>query len=326
MRRRDIITLLGGTAAAWSLTARAQQRRMPVIGILSTFTQTQSRPQIAEFRRGLYDNGLAEGQNVAIEYLFADGRYDHLPALAAELAQHPVDLIFAAGPPAALAAKAATTTIPVVFVVGFDPVVAGLVASLGRPGGNVTGMTLMNNQLGQKRLEVLLDLIPKATEIAMLVNPVSPDTVQEIEAVQAATPRRGVQLRILNASTLTEIDTAINSLLEKRPHAVFVAGDPFYLSRPDEVVARVARLALPAIYPFREFPVSGGLISDGNNWAMAYRQAGNYASRILKGAKIADLPVMQPTTFELVINVKTAKALGLDVPDRLLALADEVIE
>jgi len=323
MRRRDIITLLGGTAAAWSLTARAQQRRMPVIGILSTFTQTQSRPQIAEFRRGLYDNGLAEGQNVAIEYLFADGRYDHLPALAAELAQRPVDLIFAAGPPAALAAKAATTTIP---VVGFDPVVAGLVASLGRPGGNVTGMTLMNNQLGQKRLEVLLDLIPKATEIAMLVNPVSPDTVQEIEAVQAATPRRGVQLRILNASTLTEIDTAINSLLEKRPHAVFVAGDPFYLSRPDEVVARVARLALPAIYPFREFPVSGGLISYGNNRAMAYRQAGNYASRILKGAKIADLPVMQPTTFELVINVKTAKALGLDVPDRLLALADEVIE
>ena len=198
MRRRDIITLLGGTAAAWSLTARAQQRRMPVIGILSTFTQTQSRPQIAEFRRGLYDNGLAEGQNVAIEYLFADGRYDRLPALAAELAQRPVDLIFAAGPPAALAAKAATTTIPVVFVVGFDPVVAGLVASLGRPGGNVTGMTLMNNQLGQKRLEVLLDLIPKATEIAMLVNPVSPDTVQEIEAVQAATPRRGVQLRILN--------------------------------------------------------------------------------------------------------------------------------
>ena len=274
----------------------------------------------------MYDNGLAEGQNVAIEYLFADGRYVHLPALAAELAQRPVDLIFAAGPPAALAAKAATTTIPVVFVVGFDPVVAGLVASLGRPGGNVTGMTLMNNQLGQKRLEVLLDLIPKATEIAMLVNPVSPDTVQEIEAVQAATPRRGVQLRILNASTLTEIDTAINSLLEKRPHAVFVAGDPFYLSRPDEVVARVARLALPAIYPFREFPVSGGLISYGNNWAMAYRQAGNYASRILKGAKIADLPVMQPTTFELVINVKTAKALGVDVPDRLLALADEVIE
>ena len=171
-----------------------------------------------------------------------------------------------------------------------------------------------------------MDLIPKATEIAMLVNPVSPDTVQEIETVQAATPRRGVQLRILNASTLTEIDAAINSLLEKRPHAVFVAGDPFYLSRPDEVVARVARLALPAIYPFREFPVSGGLISYGNNRAMAYRQAGNYASRILKGAKIADLPVMQPTTFELVINVKTAKALGLDVPDRLLALADEVIE
>jgi putative tryptophan/tyrosine transport system substrate-binding protein len=326
MRRRDFITLVGGATAVWSLAAGAQQRRMPMIGVLSTFTQTQSRPQIAEFRRGLYDNGLAEGQNVAIDYLFADGRYDRLPALSAELTQRPVDLIFAAGPPAALAAKAATTTIPIVFVVGFDPVVAGLVASLDQPGGNVTGMTLMNNQLGQKRLEVLLDLVPSATEIAMLVNPVSPDTAQEIEAVQAVTPRRGVQLRIFNASKLTEIDAAINSLFEKRPHALYVAGDPFYLSRPDEVVARVARLALPAIYPFREFPVSGGLVSYGNNRAVAYRQAGAYASRILKGTKPSDLPVMQPTTFELVINLKTARALGLDVPDRLLALADEVIE
>lgn len=326
MRRREFITLLGAAAAAWSLAAGAQQQRMAVIGVLSSFTHTQSRPQIAEFRRGLFDNGFAEGQNVAIESLFADGRYDRLPALAAELTHRSVDLIFAAGPPAALAAKAVTTTIPVVFVVGFDPVMAGLVASLSRPGGNVTGMTLMNNQLGQKRLEVLLDLVPRATEIAMLVNPVSPDTVQEIEAVQAVTLRRGAQLQILNASTLTEIDAAINSLLEKRPHALYVAGDPFYLSRPDEVVARVARLGLPAIYPFREFPLSGGLISYGNNRAMAYRQAGAYASRILKGTKTADLPVMQPTTFELVINLKTAKALGLDIPERLLALADEVIE
>jgi putative tryptophan/tyrosine transport system substrate-binding protein len=327
MRRREFITLLGAAAAGWSLAAGAQQQRMPMIGVLSSFTHTQSRPQIAEFRRGLFDNGFAEGQNVAIESLFADGRYDRLPALAAELTHRSVDLIFAAGPPAALAAKAVTTTIPVVFVVGFDPVTAGLVASLSRPGGNVTGMTLMNNQLGQKRLEVLLDLVPRATEIAMLVNPVSPDTVQEIEAVQAVTLRRGVQLQILNASTLTEIDAAINSLLEKRPHALYVAGDPFYLSRPDEVVARVARLGLPAIYPFREFPLSGGLIiSYGNNRAMAYRQAGAYASRILKGTKTADLPVMQPTTFELVINLKTAKALGLDIPERLLALADEVIE
>lgn len=245
MRRREFITLLGAAAAAWSLAAGAQQQRMPVIGVLSSFTHTQSRPQIAEFRRGLFDNGFAEGQNVAIESLFADGRYDRLPALAAELTHRSVDLIFAAGPPAALAAKAVTTTIPVVFVVGFDPVMAGLVASLSRPGGNVTGMTLMNNQLGQKRLEVLLDLVPTATEIAMLVNPVSPDTVQEIEAVQAVTLRRGVQLQILNASTLTEIDAAINSLLEKRPHALYVAGDPFYLSRPDEVVARVARLGFP---------------------------------------------------------------------------------
>jgi putative tryptophan/tyrosine transport system substrate-binding protein len=325
MRRREFMSLLGSAAAAWSLPALAQQARMPMIGVLSSFTRTQSLPQIAEFRRGLYDNGLAEGKNVVIESLFADGQYDRLPALVAELTHRPVDLIFAAGPPAALAAKAATTTIPVVFVVGFDPVTAGLVASLSQPGGNVTGMTLMNNQLGQKRLEVLLDLVPRATEIAALVNPVSPDTIQEIEAVQAVT-RREVQLQILNASTLTEIDAAINSLLEKRPHALYVAADPFYLSRPDEVVARVARLGLPAIYPFREFPLSGGLISYGNNRAMAYRQAGAYASRILKGTKTADLPVMQPTTFELVINLKTAKALGLDIPERLLALADEVIE
>jgi putative tryptophan/tyrosine transport system substrate-binding protein len=325
MRRREFMSLLGSAAAAWSLPALAQQARMPMIGVLSSFTRTQSLPQIAEFRRGLYDNGLAEGKNVVIESLFADGQYDRLPALVAVLTHRPVDLIFAAGPPAALAAKAATTTIPVVFVVGFDPVTAGLVASLSQPGGNVTGMTLMNNQLGQKRLEVLLDLVPRATEIAALVNPVSPDTIQEIEAVQAVT-RREVQLQILNASTLTEIDAAINSLLEKRPHALYVAADPFYLSRPDEVVARVARLGLPAIYPFREFPLSGGLISYGNNRAMAYRQAGAYASRILKGTKTADLPVMQPTTFELVINLKTAKALGLDIPERLLALADEVIE
>jgi putative ABC transport system substrate-binding protein len=299
---------------------------MPVIGFLSSFSETQSAQPIAEFRHGLNDNGLTEGQSVTIEFRFADGRYDRLPGLAAELAQRPVDLIFAAAPPAALAAKAATTSIPIVFVVGFDPVTAGLVASLSRPGGNVTGMTLFSNPLAQKRLEVLLELAPNASVIAMLVNPVSPDTAPEIRAVQEMTHQRGLQLQIVNASSLGEVAAAVAALAEKRPHALLVASDPFYLTRPDEIAASVARLELPAIYPFREFAAAGGLLSYGANRAISYRQAGAYASRILKGTKTVDLPVMQPTTFELVINLKTAKDLGLDVPPTLLVRADEVIE
>jgi putative ABC transport system substrate-binding protein len=326
MRRREFITLLGSAAAAWPLVARAQQSRMPVIGFLSSFSETQSARPIAEFRRGLNENGLTEGQSVIIESRFADGRYDRLPALAAELVHYPVDLIFAAGPPAALAAKAATTSIPIVFVVGFDPVTAGLVASLSRPGGNITGMTLFSNPLAQKRLEVLLELAPKASVIAMLVNPVSPDTAPEVRAVEEMTQQRGLQLQIVNASSLSEVDAAVAALVEKRPHALLVASDPFYLSRPDEIVASVARLALPAIYPFREFAAAGGLLSYGTNRPVSYRLAGVYASRILKGTKTVDLPVMQPATFELVINLKTAKGQGLDVPPTLLARADEVIE
>jgi putative ABC transport system substrate-binding protein len=327
MKRREFITLLGGAAAAWPLAARAQQRAaLPVIGFLSSFSETQSAGPITEFRRGLNDNRLTEGQSVTIEFRFADGRYDRLPALAAELAHRPVDLIFAAAPPAALAAKAATTSIPIVFVVGFDPVAAGLVASLGRPGGNVTGMTLFSNPLAQKRLEILLELAPKASVIAVLVNPVSPDTAPEIRAVQEMTQQRGLQLQIVNASSLAEVAAAVAALAEKRPHALLVASDPFYLTRPDEIVASVARLELPAIYPFREFAAAGGLVSYGTNRAISYRQAGAYASRILRGMKTVDLPVMQPTTFELVINLKTAKTLGLTVPPNLLATADEVIE
>jgi putative tryptophan/tyrosine transport system substrate-binding protein len=325
MRRREFFGALGAVAA-WPLSVRAQQPAMPVIGFLSSFSETQSARPIAEFRRGLNDNGLTEGQSVTIEFRFADGRYDRLPGLAAELAHRPVDLVFAAAPPAALAAKAATMSIPIVFVVGFDPVTAGLVASLSRPGGNVTGMTLFSNPLAQKRLEVLLELAPKASVIAMLVNPVSPDTAPEIRAVQEMTHQRGLQLQIVNASSLGEVAAAVATLAEKRPHALLVASDPFYLTRPDEIVASVARLELPAIYPFREFAAAGGLLSYGANRAISYRQAGAYASRILKGTKTLDLPVMQPTTFELVINLKTAKALGLEISPILLVRADEVIE
>src|SRR3984885_3269255 len=326
MKRREFITLLGGAGVAWSLAARAQQSRMPVIGFVSSFSETQSARPIAEFRRGLNDNGLIEGQSVTIEFRFADGRYDRLPALAAELVHHPVDLIFAAGPPAALAAKAATTSIPIVFVVGFDPVTSGLVASLSRPGGNLTGMTLISDPLAQKRLEGLLGLVPKASVIAMLVNPVSPDTAPEIRAVQEMTQQRGLELPIVNASSLSEVDAAIAALAEKHPHALLVGSDPFYLTRPGEIAASVARLALSAIYPFREFAAAGGLVSYGTNRAISYRQAGVYAARILKGPKPADLPVMQPATFELLINLRTAQALGLTIPPTLLALADEVIE
>jgi ABC-type uncharacterized transport system substrate-binding protein len=325
MRRRNFISLLGG-AATWPLAAHAQQTKVPLIGFLSSFSQTQSARPIAEFRRGLSENGFTDGQNVTMELSYADGQYDRLPALADGLVRRPVDLIFAAAPPAALAAKAATTSIPVVFVVGFDPVAAGLVASLSRPGGNVTGMTLFSNPLAQKRLEILLELAPRATEVAMLVNPVSPDTKPEVGAVQEMAQQRGLRLRIVSAASLQQIDAAVATLSEKRPDALLVASDPFYLTGPDEIVASVARLALPTIYPFREFAVAGGLLSYGTNRAISYRQAGGYASRVLKGAKAGDLPVMQPTTFELLINLKTAKALGIDVPPTLLAIADEVIE
>ena len=325
MRRRNFISLLGG-AATWPLAAHAQQTKVPLIGFLSSFSQTQSARPIAEFRRGLSENGFTDGQNVTMELSYADGQYDRLPALADGLVRRPVDLIFAAAPPAALAAKAATTSIPVVFVVGFDPVATGLVSSLSRPGGNVTGLTLFSNPLAQKRLQILLELAPRATEVAMLVNPVSPDTKPEVSAVQQMTQQRGLQLRIVNAASLQEVDAAVVTLLDRRPDALLIASDPFYLTRPDEIAASVARLALPTIYPFREFAIAGGLLSYGANRAISYRQAGGYASRILKGTKAANLPVMQPATFELLINLKAAKALGIAVPPTLLAQADEVIE
>jgi putative ABC transport system substrate-binding protein len=326
MRRRNFIALLGGAAVAWPLTARAQQPAMPVVGFLSSVSQAGTRHMVTAFQRGLGETGYVDGRNVAIDYRFADGQYDRLPAWAGEMVRRPVSLIVTAGPPAALAAKVATTTIPIVFVVGFDPVGAGLVASFNRPGGNATGMVLVSGQLGQKRLELVRDLVPKAATVAMLANPLSPDAPPEIREVQAAAQAKGLQLRMLNASTSGEIEAAFASLSGQRPDVLLIGGDPFYMARREDIVRLAAHARLPAVYPFREFTETGGLISYGTNIANSYRQAGIYAGRILGGAKPGDLPVMQPTTFELVINLKTAKALGFDIPPTLHARSDEVIE
>ena len=326
MKRREFITLLGGAAAAWPFAARAQQPAMPVIGFLSAVSEAQTLHLVTAFGRGLGETGYTDGRNVVIDYRFADGQYDRLPALAAEMVHRPVSLIMAAAPPAAIAAKVATTTIPIVFIVGLDPVGAGLVASFNRPGGNATGMVLISALLGQKRLELLRDLLPKTAVVAMLANPLSPDAVPEIREVQAAAQASGVGLRMVNASTSGELDAAFASLASQRPDALLVGADPFYMTRREDIVRLVARSGLAAIYPFREFTEAGGLISYGTNIANSYRQAGIYAGRILAGAKPDDLPVMQPTKFELVINLKTAKALGIDIPPMLHARSDEVIE
>jgi ABC-type uncharacterized transport system substrate-binding protein len=326
MRRREFITLLGGVAAAWPLVARAQQAAMPVIGYLSSNSEAQVPHLLAAFRRGLNEVGFTEGQNVVIEFRWAAGKFDQLSAMAADLVQRRVTLILAQAPPAAQAAKTSTTTIPIVFVVGVDPVAAGLVVSFNRPGGNATGMTLMNAPLGQKRLELLRELAPKAAVAAMLVNPVEPDAAPELVDVQTAAQTIGLELKKFNASNPNEIDAAFAAIAGKRPEALVVGTGAFFVNRRRQIVALAARLGVPAIYPFREYVADGGLISYGTSIANAYRHAGIYAGRILKGAKPADLPVMQPTTFELVINRKTAKAIGLTIPDKLLAIADEGIE
>jgi putative ABC transport system substrate-binding protein len=325
MRRREFITLLGG-AAAWPLAARAQQPAMPVVGYLSALSEAPAAAPLAAFRRGLNETGFAEGRNVAIEFRWAEGQSQRLPAMAAELVGRRVSLILAQSPPAAIAAKTATTTTPIVFVVGFDPVGVGLVASLNRPGGNATGMTLISPALGQKRLEMLREIAPKASVIAMLVNPGSPDAAPEIGSVQAGAQTLGLQLAMFNASMPSEVSTAFAAITERKPDALLVSTDPFLLNQRDDIDARAVRLRIPAIYPFREFATDGGLISYGTNIADAYRQAGIYAGRILKGAKPADLPVEQASKYQLVINLKTAKAIGLTIPESFLLRADEVIE
>jgi putative ABC transport system substrate-binding protein len=325
VNRRDILVLLGGAAAIWPVAARAQQKTMPVIGFLNS-TSPDTAPFDAAFRQGLSETGYVDGQNVAIEYRSAEGHYDRLPVLAADLVSHKVDVIVTSGPPAALAAKSATSTMPIVFGIGSDPVALGLVASLARPGGNLTGVSFLTVDLLPKVLELLSELVPQAGVIAALVNPENQNTPRNIVDLQEASRAKARQLHILKAGTESDIDAAFATLEELHAGALVVVGDPFFTSRREQLVALASRHAVPAIYTFREYAASGGLISYGADLQAAFRQVGVYAGKILKGEKPADLPVPQSTRIELVINLQTAKALGLTIPQSLLARADEVLE
>ena len=327
MKRREFIKVIGGAAAAWPLSARAQQPAMPVIGFLNSRSSGESLTLafLGAFRRGLKELGYVEGQNLAIEYRWADGQYDRVPALAADLVRRQVGVIVANYPPV-LVAKAATATIPIVFTSAVDPVKANLVASFNRPGGNVTGVSLIGSALEAKRLELLHQLVPRAGSIGVLVNPKYPEADQQLRELQEAAGVIKLQIHIVRASTEPEIDTAIATVAQQGASALLVASDPFFASRREQVVALSARYKLPTIYNLREYPKNGGLVSYGTDFADGYRQAGIYVGKILKGAKPADLPVVQPVKFELVINLKTAKTLGLTIPQSMLATADEVIE
>jgi putative ABC transport system substrate-binding protein len=327
VRRRKFLATLGGAATAWPLAARAQQTALPVIGVLGGTSQAEWVPFLAAFTRGLKEVGYIEGESVKIEYRWADNQYDRLTTLAADLVDRQVGVIAAlGGTPAALAAKRATSAIPIVFLVGRDPVELGLVASFNRPGGNVTGVNMLNVTLAEKRLELVRELVPKAAVIAILFNPDNPNGQSYVSELEPVARAAGQKVLILSASNDHELAAAFATLVQNRADAVVVAPDPFLDSKPDRVIALAARHAVPAIYQWREFVVAGGLISYGTSLTDAHRQQGVYVGGILKGIKPADLPVIQPTRFELVINLKTAKTLGLTVPLMLQARADEVIE
>jgi putative tryptophan/tyrosine transport system substrate-binding protein len=326
MRRRDLVLLLGGVVAI-PRALRAQQKAMPVIGFLSSASPGLSAPLVAAFREGLSETGYVEGQNLAIEYRWAEFRYDRLPALAADFVARKVEVIATNGDPrAALAAKNATSTIPIVFSAISDPVAFGLVGSLARPGGNLTGVSPMQTELMGKRLELLSELVPRAGVIAHLVNPTNPSAERRMRNVQEVARAKGVALSTLKAESESDIDAAFASLAQLQAGALVVDPDPFFSSRREDIVTLAARYAVPAIYGWREATATGGLISYGANTTSVYYQGGILVGKILKGAKPADLPVRQPTKFELVINLKTAKLLGLTVPPLLLARADEIIE
>jgi ABC-type uncharacterized transport system substrate-binding protein len=327
MRRRDLLALTAGAAALPSFAAVAEHKTMPVIGWLAIASPEQSAPFVAAFLQGLREMGYVEGRNVTIKYCWAYGDYDRLPALAADLVARRVDVLVAGGgTPSALAAKSATSAIPIVFVTADDPVAKGFVASLARPGGNLTGVSVLGNDLVPKQLELLTELVPAAKVVALLVNPGSSLAASQARAAEKAAKAKAVMLKILKAGTEPEIEAALASTVELHAGALIVGGDPFFISRREKLVALAARQAVPTVYPWRISAGSGGLISYGPSLVDALRQVGVYAGKILKGAKPTDLPVEQPTRFELVINLKTAKALSLTVPQSLLQRADEVIE
>jgi putative tryptophan/tyrosine transport system substrate-binding protein len=325
VRRREFITLLGG-AAAWPLSVNAQQPAMPVVGFLSSLSASVTGKRVVSFGQGLTETGYVVGRDVMVEQRLADGQYDRLPALAADLVNRRVNLIAALAPPAAFAAKAATTTIPIVFIAALDPVKAGLVASLNRPGGNITGITFIGASLGGKRLELARELVPNGGVIALLTHPGSPDALEELRELQSDANAIGQQLLVLSATSEDDLESAFASMAQHGVRVLLIGQDPFLFQAGGQLVALAAKHRIPAIYGNSELAAAGALISYSASIPDAWRLAGNYAGRIFKGAKPADLPVVQPTKFDLVINLNTAKALGLTIPPTLLARADEVIE
>jgi putative ABC transport system substrate-binding protein len=326
VKRREFITLIGGAALGWPFAARAQQAAMPVIGFLLSTSPDLNADFLRAFREGLKETGFVEGENVAIVYRWADGQIDRLPGLAAELARRPIAVLIGSGDAASLAAKAATTTVPIVFHVGRDPAMLGLVASLARPGGNLTGVNFFTGELAAKRLEFLHQLVPGAAHVRTLLNPTNPNAKTVLRDLEVAARSMGLQIQVINASTIGEIEAAFATFVRDRPDALFVSGDPIFRVRRIQLALLAAHYRVPAIYALRDYAEAGGLMSYGASLSDAHRQGGVYVGRILKGAKPADLPVVQSSKFELVINLPTARMLGLTVPPSLLATADEVIE